>query len=157
MLEQKLLEYGYWFIFFGNIFEADATILAAAFLAHRGHFALPWVVLVSAFSTVCANTFYFFIAQRKGRSAIIEQLAGSERLRNVFQWVERRGALLLFASRFMPGFRIVVPAACGATGMSTRRFLWVNAVSALVWATVFGAAGYFGGQVLSIFVADIKR
>ena len=36
-MHEQLLQYGYLLVFAGTILEGDATILAAAFLAHQGY------------------------------------------------------------------------------------------------------------------------
>jgi phosphatidylglycerol lysyltransferase len=64
--------------------------------------------------------------------------------------------MLLFASRFLWGFRIAIPAACGAAGMPRRTFFFVNLAGGLVWATVFGVLGYALGNALDLLLADLR-
>src|SRR5262245_64981347 len=49
-------------------------------------------------------------------------------------------------SRFLFGFRIVIPAACGAFGMPVARFVLLNIIAGLLWAVPTALAGYYFGE-----------
>ena len=44
-LESIITTYGYPALFFGVILEAEAFLVLGAYLAHRGYFSLPVVIL----------------------------------------------------------------------------------------------------------------
>lgn len=154
-IETELLHYGYLFIFAGAIVEGDATLLTAAFLAHRGYFRLSLVLAVAALSTLLANQVYYALARRSGMKWLTERQNG--RLERILRWSQSHGILLLVASRFMTGFRTIIPVVCGATGMPPLRFTLWNSVGAVIWAGAFGSAGYLGGHALSLMISHIRR
>ncbi len=155
MIESELLHYGYLFILVGTVIEGDATLLTAAFLAHRGYFRLSWVMIAACLTTLLASHGYYEFARRTGSSWL--EGHRTARLDRVVGWSRKRGGPLLVASRFMIGFRTLVPIVCGATGMSPSKFLIWNSIGAALWAVVFGAAGYLGGHALTIVLGDIRR
>jgi phosphatidylglycerol lysyltransferase len=155
MVETELIRYGYLVLFAGVAVEGDAFLLAAAFLAHRGYLSLGWVIVVSAFATLTADQIYYQLARWRGREAFARRAAGDPRFARVRLWLEKRGTLLLFLSRFMYGFRIAIPVSCGAIGMPAGRFTAVNLAGSLIWAAVFGLAGYAFGNALEVVVADL--
>lgn len=157
MLEWGLLHYGYVIVFLGTILEGDATLLAAAFLAHRGYFRLPLVILVATLSTTAFNQILYTLARRYGSERLKKRVARDRRLAKVAGWVQQRGALLLFASRFMWGLKTAIPTACGATGMRPWLFFGVNLASAILWGVPVGLAGYAGAQTISVVFRDLKR
>lgn len=70
-----------------------------------------------------------------------------ERCAAVFQ---RRGAALVFASRFVPGLRLPTYFAAGATGMRLRSFLLYFAVAAAVWTPLLvGISAFVGDPILT--------
>ena len=156
MIETELSRHGYWFVFAGTIVEGDATLLTAAFLAHRGYFRLPWVMMVAALSALTASHSYFLLARRHG-VRLLETAGKGAKAGRIIAWSRQRGALLLIASRFMIGFRTLIPVVCGATGMSASRFFLWNAIGAVLWSVALGFAGYLGGHLLSVVVDDIRR
>jgi membrane protein DedA with SNARE-associated domain len=156
VFEQELQRYEYLILLLGSVIEGDATLLSAAFLSHRGFFYLPWVILTAALATTGANQLYYSIARIKGRLSLERKAARYHRYRRVQAWMQKRGSLLLVFSRFIYGLRIAIPAACGAVGMAPLRFFILNLIGAFVWAVPIALLGYFFGQTLAIFVANIK-
>jgi membrane protein DedA with SNARE-associated domain len=157
VIESELLHYGYLFVFAGTIVEGDATLLTAAFLAHRGYFKLSWVLLIAALSTAAASHVYYLIARRNGPALLETVGKGNAKLERIVAWSRRSGGLLLVGSRFMIGLRTLIPVVCGATGMSASRFIGWNVTGAVLWAAAFGSAGYLGGHLVSAVVGDIRR
>ena len=83
-------------------------MLTAAFLAHRGYFCLAWVMIVAALSTLPASHSYFLLARRHG-VRLLETAGKGAKAGRIIAWSRQRGALLLIASRFMIGFRTLIP------------------------------------------------
>lgn len=152
MLEDALRHYGYIVLFIGSIFEGDGTLAIAAFLAHKGYFSLSIVLATATVASVLANEGLYHAARLKGKASF----AGPryDRLR---QWVGQRSGLLLLLSRFIWGFRVVIPAACAVVGMTHRRFFFLNLTGAVVWAGVVGLIGYGCGQVFHGFRTSIEH
>lgn len=157
MIEQALRKYGYFFEFMGTLVEGDATILTAAFLARRGYFRLVLVVFVAFVATALMNQFLFELGKLKGPRWLGFLPKAAERIAMVRSWIDRYGAMSVFASRFVIGFRTVMPLACGALGMPRIRFTAGNVSGALAWAVVFGGAGYAGSHILTLVLDDIRK
>jgi len=155
MLVDVIARYGYPFIFVAAAVEGDATLLTATFLAHRGYLRLDLVMLVAAAATVSINQVYFSLGRRLGhqRAPVMRRQRVSQRL---LEWLDRHRTPLVIGSRFIYGFRIAIPAACGATGMSRLRFTLQDVAGSIIWAGTLGLAGYAVGHVLELLVADLR-
>jgi membrane protein DedA with SNARE-associated domain len=156
VFEEALQRYEYLVLLLGAVIEGDAAVLTAAFLSHRGFFALHWVIVTAALATTGANQVYYLVARTKGRASLERKAARFHRYRRVHTWMQKRGSVLLIFSRFVYGLRIAIPAACGAVGMSPARFFVLNLVGAFVWAIPIALLGYFFGQTLGIFFSNLK-
>jgi phosphatidylglycerol lysyltransferase len=154
---EALGHYGYLVLFLGSTIEGDAVLLAAAFLAHRGYFHLLPVILTAAAGNTLADQVYYHLARKRGQEAFARKAAEDPRYDKLRGWVQRHGAALLFASRFMWGLRIAIPAACGASGMKPGTFLAVNALGGLFWAAVFGVGGYTLGESLERVITNLHH
>ncbi len=143
-LESHLLEYGYIVVLIGMIFESDATLLTAAFLAHRGYFSFTAVVVIALVTTITMNEVFFWLARTRGCERFERNARKHPRFARVRDWVVRRGTLLVLFSRFIFGLRIAIPAACGVVGMKQVRFSVLNVVGAFLWAfpLSFGALAF---------------
>ena len=154
MIETNLLHYGYLFIVAGVIFEGDATLLTAAFLAHRGYFHLSLVLIVAAMATIVSTHLYYEIAKHSGMKWLEHRK--DERIQKVIGWSQAHGILLVVGSRFMIGTRSLVPIVCGGTGMSRFQFALGNIAGASLWAGAFGLTGYAGNHLLALLVENVR-
>ena len=93
----------------GSMVEGEVVLLAAAFLAHRGYFSLPLVILAATAGNTIADQIYYQVARARGRAAFERKAAEDARYARMRDWVGRRGAVLLFVSRFLYGLRIAIP------------------------------------------------
>lgn len=157
MIERELLQYGYLFVLLGVVTEGDTTLVTASFLAHRGDLKLSWVLILSAAATFAMNQVYFALARRKGSGWLERRALDNPRFGKIVAWAGRRGAFLVFLSRFLIGFRTVIPIVCGASGVKPGSFTAWNAAGAAVWAGAFGAAGYLGAHALSVLLHDLRH
>jgi membrane protein DedA with SNARE-associated domain len=155
MFAHLILRYGYAMIFVAAAAEGDATLLTAAFLARRGYLHLDLVMLVAASATIAINQAYFWLGRLYGpmRLAAMRQHGASRR---VVKWVEQHGLPLVVGSRFVYGFRIAIPAACGATRMSPLTFSLGDVIGSMLWVVVIGGGGYAIGHMLTVMFDDLR-
>lgn len=156
MLADIILHYGYALVFVAAAVEGDATLLTATFLAHRGYLQLNLVIVVAGAATVAINQVYFWLARAYAQKRVAAFRA-SRTIQAIIDRIERHGTLLVFFSRFIYGFRIAIPAACGATGMSPIRFTIGDVAGSVVWSVVVGLAGFAIGQLLDRLLDDLRR
>jgi hypothetical protein len=64
---------------------------------------------------------------------------------------------LLLLSRYAFGFRIIIPAACGALGMPVLRFTVINLLSGIIWAVPIALIGLYFGNVVESAIVDVQR
>lgn len=157
MIQQYLIQYGYALVFFGTAVEGDGTLLAAAFLAHRGYFRFVVVVFLGAASTTLANQVYFWVSRTHGKALVDRMASQDPRYARLENWVRRRGVVLLLISRFLYGLRTAIPAVCGVVEMPPSVFFVTNLAGAILWSGLLGSVGYLGGDVVGLLLADIRR
>ena len=145
-MELLLLKYGYLLLFAGVIFEGEAVLIAGSFLASRGYFNISTVALVALAANTMSAQFYYTAARVRGRRWFESRFPEKSAYRKIIDWVRRRDNWLLLMSRFLFGFRIVIPAACGAFGMSAARFAVLNIVAGILWVIPTALAGYYFGE-----------
>jgi lysylphosphatidylglycerol synthetase-like protein (DUF2156 family)/membrane protein DedA with SNARE-associated domain len=156
-LESLLVKYGYVLLFGGVIVEGEAFLLTAAFLAHRGLLHLPTVVAVAIAATMFGDQVYYQAARARGRAWLERRKGVRARYTRMIDMTARRGPWLLLVSRYTFGFRIVIPAACGAVGMPVGLFTFVDFVAVAIWALLTGALGYYGGAAIAGYLHDFQR
>jgi phosphatidylglycerol lysyltransferase len=156
-MEALLVHYGYALLFLGVALEGEAVLLGAALLARRGVFSLWGIVAVAVAANTAADLVYYLLARARGRRWLERRYGGHPRYARSAALMERHGRVLLLVSRFCYGFRILIPAACGALGMSFRVFLAVGLLASVVWAAPTALAGYWLGGALSTLLVDFRQ
>ncbi len=156
-MELLLVKYGYVLLFLGVAVEGEAFLLAASFLAHRGILHLPIVILVALAANCAADQVYYIMARTRGRPWLESRFGRHARYHQVLDWMSRRAYWLLLLSRYAFGFRIIIPAACGALGMPTVRFTVVNIIASLIWAVPTALLGFYFGQAAANTLAGVQR
>jgi len=156
-METLLIKYGYVLFFLGIAAEGDAVLLAGALMSHRGVFSLPLVIFLAVTSSTLANTIYYMMARVRGRAWLINRFGSRESLRKVVHWMERHSGWLLLANRYAIGFRIIIPAACGALGMKPARFHALNLMANILWAVPTALLAFYFADAAEAFFREAKR
>jgi lysylphosphatidylglycerol synthetase-like protein (DUF2156 family)/membrane protein DedA with SNARE-associated domain len=156
-LELLLLKYGYLLLFIGIILEGEAFLIAGSFLANRGYFEIGTVSLVALVANVISTQFYYAAARMRGRRWFESRFRENSRYQKMIHWVRHHDNWLLLLSRFVFGFRIVIPAACGAFGMSLVRFSVLNVIAGVLWVLPIALAGYYFSDQVSAFIDSARE
>lgn len=150
-MEYLLLHYGYAFLVLGLILEGDATLVAAMILASQAgerYFDMRWVLGLALGVTVVGNELIYELGAMgwlRGR------LDSRRHYKTVARWLHgtRGGYLALLFSRFLWGFRLMIPFAAGLLHIRRRRFSLSNLIGAVIWVTMLA---FFGVAIQSLLV-----
>jgi membrane protein DedA with SNARE-associated domain len=156
-MTELLLSYRYIIVFVGSIFEGDATLLAASFLAHRHVMSFAAVLATAAAATTLFNELVFYFSRKNGKNFLQRRVGRHPTYGRIQRWVNRRSIVLLLFSRYLFGFRLAIPVACGATGMRASTFTMVNAAGAVLWVVPVGLVGFFLGNALESFWHGMRQ
>lgn len=153
----------YLIIFVSLLFVGELVLLPAIYLAITGRLDLGYVIFVAVTSTLLSD-FGWYYAGRKFPAAALQRLPG----RHTGRWVnrldalfDRRGAQMLFLSKFVYGTRVVAQVLAGLHDMPLRLYLIVNTLgvtaltlvlSGIAWA-ITGTARHFADFVQSVEIA----
>ncbi len=156
-MEALLHQYGYLLIFLGTFVEGETLLMLGGYFAHRGYLDLGGVVATSFIAAVCGDQLFFHL----GRSHAKGLLARFPRLRDkvnlALHRVEQHQVKVVLTMRFLWGLRIALPVALGLTSMSSRKFFWLNLLSAAVWSCVFALIGFGTSRVVARIVDNLHH
>src|SRR6185436_17681051 len=118
---------------------------AAALLVHRGYFRLPAVIAVAVAGNTFADLVYYFAARLRGREWLSTRYGRSRHYERLVRGFERHGRWMLVGSRYAFGFRMLIPAACGALGMPPGTFVVLVLLAGAIWAVPVALLAYSAG------------
>lgn len=129
---------------------ADTFVLFGAFLAAQGR-ATVWGVFLSTWTLNVGGSFSVYLLARKYGRAFFGTRTGRFLLRpRQLQTLERlyaaHGPKIIFFSRFVPGFRALVPVFAGVAHLRGRRSLLPIAVASALWYGALIALGTLLGK-----------
>jgi membrane-associated protein len=125
---------------------SEAVVLAAGVFAHAGTPSLVLIVLATALGVFTGD----HLAYGLSRSLFGPRLIGRSRhlsraVDAAARHLDHRAGLLIVTSRFLPGGRVTMNAACGTARVPLSRFSPASAIAALAWAAYTAGLGFLGG------------
>jgi len=143
------------------VIPADTFIVIGGFVAGLGAVhAVPAFLFVWGFNVGGAVAVYAvgrrygprFFSEGPGRHLLAEgQMVRLE------TFYARWGVAAIFAGRFLPGFRALVPVFAGVAGLGWPRVLPPLAVASAIWYGALVRAGYLAGDNLEAVVAVLEQ
>lgn len=141
------------------VFPSDTVVVGlGTMLGEPGVPAWYWVVPTAGLGALLGD----FAAYRIGRAIGTERFRWMRRPapQRALAWarheLDKRGALVIFVGRFIPGARVSINYVAGATRYSQRRFLVIDAVASHVWAGYSVFVGHLGSTLFdSLAVAVV--
>lgn len=159
MLIIALVAFGEAMLFVGLFVPSSLVMIGAGTLVGLGRLPLLTVLLAGAAGAVAGDALSFWI----GRT-------GGERLRQVWllaahpallgrgeAFFARHGGKSVFAARFVPAVKAVLPTVAGMAGMPVLRFTAVNVASAVVWSAAHVLPGALLGRGLGVAAVSNPR
>jgi len=135
----------------GIPFPGETMLIAAAIAAGTTHHLLIPLVIIAAASGAILGDNLGFLAGRKGGYRLLRRYGRyirlDERKLKLGQYLFKRyGGRVVFFGRFVAVLRAWAAFLAGTNRMPYPRFLAFNAAGGILWATIFGLAGYALGD-----------
>ncbi len=139
----------------------DIPILLSGYLSHRGIMRLE-IALPVCFAGVLVGDASLFLLGRRGAQSLrrrprFADSVTSERVDRASALINRYGVGAIVIARHIAGLRVAVFASAGAAGMSFRRFIVWDALSACASVPLMILLGYLFADRLETLVHHIHR
>jgi membrane protein DedA with SNARE-associated domain len=134
-------------------YPSDAVVLIFAYLAGRGSFN-PFAVYVgTVIGSITGIMILYWLGKKKGERLVqiittswmkrIFPLKMIERAQSAFS---RRGTVVVFLNRFLPGMRAPICFAAGMVDVKSVVFFWLSLLSVMLWNLFLVSAGFYVGS-----------
>lgn len=134
----------------------DIALLAGGYLVHRGVIQYPATLMVSLIGVVAGDNSLFFLGRRFGSGLVSYLGLGRPQSRRQIErlkaFMDKHGHLAIFYARFLAGLRAVVYITAGSLGVSPSRFLFYDALGAVISVPVVVSIGYLFGKQIGLAI-----
>jgi membrane protein DedA with SNARE-associated domain len=135
-------------IFLGLVVPGDSIVLVTS-TANKGF--VDWLLLLLAViaGSLSGETVGYVIGAWFGdrlRASRLGQRIGEHHWLRAERWLNRRGGVAIFISRFLPVLHALVPVTVGASDVPYRRFIAWTAPACTLWALIYVSVGTAAGS-----------
>jgi len=135
-------------LFIGLLIPGDTIVLFTS-TANRSF--LDWLLLLLAVlaGSLAGESLGYLIGAWFGprlRASRLGARIGERNWVRAEQWVDRRGGLAIFLSRFLPILHALVPVTVGMSEYPYRRFIAWTAPACLLWGLIYVSVGTAAGS-----------
>jgi membrane protein DedA with SNARE-associated domain len=148
-INNLISHYGYAALAIGSLAEGETITLLGGVAAHQGLLKFPLVVAAVALGGMIGDQLLYLVGRHFGNGLLKRFPRHRKQIARARSMINHRPWLFVIGTRFMYGFRIIGPILIGASRLPPRIFLPLNILGAIVWATLFSALGYLGGEVIA--------
>ena len=149
-----LIKYGLVAVLMASFVEEDVVSIVAGVAAHRGFFNPAFGIVAASFGALGGDCFWFYL----GRQKVFQQSKVFRRIRSKAEILfQRVGMWQLPASHVIYGSRVATMTLLGARGSSFSRFILLDGVSCIVFATVLFSLGFALSASASRVLTDVRR
>jgi membrane protein DedA with SNARE-associated domain len=161
-IQELIQSYGLWVVFAVVMFESigvpmpgETVLLTAALYAGSTHrIDILAVLSVAAAAAIIGDNIGYLIGRSIGLPLILrygKYIRLHEGRLKIGQYLFlRHGGKIVFFGRFVAFLRTFAALLAGANRMPWPRFLLMNALGGIVWATLFGGAAYLFGEKIRL-------
>ena len=146
-----LKKYGYIILFAWGILEGEAGLIMAGLLSHTGDMIVYVAVFVGGLGGFVGDQIYFYIG-RYNKKYVHKKFKGQRRkFAFAHLLLKKYGWPIIFAQRYMYGMRTIIPISIGLTRYNSKKFAFINLISAWMWAAItIVPVWYFGKEILVV-------
>lgn len=150
-LKELLYNYkhlAYLILFFWCILEGELALILGGIFAHEGHINLVAGIFIAGLGGFVGDQIYFYIG-RYNKKFITKKLHNQRRKFAVAHlMLKKYGWPIIFIQRYMYGFRTIIPMTIGITRYSSKKFAFINLISAWCWAAITMILAWYFGKAI---------
>jgi len=131
-----LLGYKYVLVFFGLVLSGDIFLVGTIYSARFGFVELSTLFPVAIAASIVSDAVWYLLGRflRRDRLEKLPMLRSKPALvAKLAALFERKGALLVFACKFLYGTRVITQVLCGVHKMKYKKYFFVNVAGSLIW------------------------
>ncbi len=129
----------------GALLPGEIVVVLGGVIAGRGGVSLALVIVAGIAGPIVGDVTGYLLGRRYGEDFVRRRLG--RRRKGAHHWLSRQqGGFTIFAGRFLPFLRSVLPMTAGAVEVRAATFLPWDIAAACVWGAGSALLGYYAGR-----------
>ena len=150
-----LNKYGYYGILIWTFLEGETIVIIAGLMAPKTGMDLQLIALCAFTGALFSDQLMFLIGKFKGEKLLHHFPKLAQRMEKATGLFKKYDTLLILSFRFVYGVRNITPIMLGVSGVSYKKFFFLNIIGGAIWATSFTYGGYYAGKSFLAIVAVV--
>lgn len=140
--------YAYGVLFLYSFGGGMIALLGAGLLASTGVLDISLCIFIAVVANFLGDEALFYFA-RLNKAEVLAKIRKHRRKLALAQILFRSyGSKIILAKKYIYGLKTLIPLAIGVTKFSAKKFLLLNAISAVIWGISLGLLSYFAGDLV---------
>jgi Uncharacterized membrane-associated protein len=145
IIHHLIEQYGLVAIFAGCIMEGETAAILGGYFSHQGLLSGWMAFAAAALGAFAGDCGFFLMGRRFAQRPFVQKLREKPGFSHAYEAVRAHPNIFVLGNRFVYGLRLAGGVAAGLSQIEAARFVVLNAISSLIWATAFWSLGYFFG------------
>lgn len=133
---------------------SEITLPFAGFLAQKGTFFLPLVMLAAILGDTLGSLILYTLGYFLEENVIVAfinkygkfVLLSKNEYATMMKWFSTKGSIIIVLSKLLPGFRTIIGLPAGLSEVKLLKFLSLTLLGSTIWCVSFVYAGYVLGS-----------
>jgi undecaprenyl-diphosphatase len=147
--------------FLGFVAPGETAVIVGGLVAGQGQISLLALIAIVWTCCVLGDLTAYELGKRKGREWLLKHgqrlKITEERLAQVEDILDKRGAVMIIVGRFLGFVRPLMPFISGASRMPLRRFLPYDVLAAGLWSVTFCVLGFVFWRSIDRLTTYVSR
>ena len=149
---QILMDWGYLAIMISVAIEGEILLIISGIAVAAGIFSYPLAILAAFVGAIIHDNTIFYISRFTGAKIIRKKASWHTKANLALKFLDKHDYWAILSVRFLYGFRTIAIFVIGLSNTKGLKFFTLDAISSLVWSTIYISLGLFFGRAILNFI-----
>lgn len=156
-MEDLIRDWGYVILFLYSFGGGFLALAVAGVLSFSGELNIYISILVAVIANFIGDEFLFYMARYN--KAFAKEILDKHKRKVAYTHILMRkyGSFIILIKKYIYGVKTLVPLAIGLTKYSHQKFIFFNALGAVLWGAIVGYLGYYFGSIVVNAAEEYKN
>lgn len=145
---QFLLHWGYLAVALAVIIEGEIFLIIVGITTATTLFNYPLVILAATAGAIFHDNSVFIFSKLTGRKFIEKRPHWQKKVDRSLRIIDKYDSWAILSVRFLYGLRTITILIIGIGNVKKLKFVVLDAISSLIWSTIYITLGYFFGHAI---------